>query len=210
MYLVTRNSPLIHWNNKCPDLPEHHWSYRRLCFNGKKIKNTVRVSDSLDLSGQTWARTVCKQKKNDREDAPTHPLTEISGKAYERQTRIQVHWQLLYFCLSTPPPPTVKVIWRQSHSFQSHPIDWWRKGKFWLFFKLFYICVCVCGGGGPVTSFTFRNSRGGGGPKYVIQGRGGGRQTFYQGSGVQLLSDRTCDLYWTPIPPLDPRNYHEF
>ena len=40
--------------------------------------------------------------------------------------------------------------------------------------------------------------------------RGGGRQTFFQGGGVQLLSDRTCDLYWTPVPALDPRNYHEF
>ena len=38
----------------------------------------------------------------------------------------------------------------------------------------------------------------------------GGRQTFYQGSGVQLLSDRTCDLHWIPIPALDPRNHHEF
>ena len=51
-----------------------------------------------------------------------------------------------------------------------------------------------------MTSFTFRNSRGvqdmlsGGG------GGGGGRQQFFQGGGVQLLSDRTCDLYWTPAP----------
>ena len=44
-------------------------------------------------------------KKNGREDAPTHPLTEIPGIAHERQTRIQVRRQLLYFCLSTPPPP---------------------------------------------------------------------------------------------------------
>ena len=26
-------------------------------------------------------------------------------------------------------------------------------------------------------------------------GAGGGGQTFYQGDGVQLLIDRTCDLY---------------
>ena len=32
----------------------------------------------------------------------------------------------------------------------------------------------------------------------LSRGGGGGRQTFYQGSRVQLLSDRTCDLYWTP------------
>ena len=68
-----------------------------------------------------------------------------------------------------------------------------------LFFKSFYVCVCVWGGGGPVTSFTFRNSRG---VQHMLSrgGGGGGRQTFYQGSGVQLLSNRTCDLYWTPCP----------
>ena len=55
-----------------------------------------------------------------------------------------------------------------------------------------------------MTSFTFRNSSG---VQHMLS-RGGG-QTFYQGSGVQLLSDRTCDLYWTPVPALDPHNYHE-
>ena len=40
-----------------------------------------------------------------------------------------------------------------------------------------------------MTPFTFQNSRGG--PTYVIQGEG--RQTFFQGAGVQLLSDRTRD-----------------
>ena len=72
------------------------------------------------------------------------------------------------------------------------------------------MCVCVGGGGGggggQVTSFTFRNSRG---VQHMLF-RGGERQTFYQGSGVQLLSDRTCDLYWTPIPALDPHDYHVF
>ena len=68
------------------------------------------------------------------------------------------------------------------------------------------MCVCVGGGGGGSSDF-FYCPKFKGGPTYVIQG---GRQTFYQGSGVQLLSDRTCDLYWTPIPALDPRNYHEF
>ena len=49
------------------------------------------------------------------------------------------------------------------------------------FFKSFYVCVCVWGGGGggcPVTSFTFRNSkrvqhmlsRGGGGVKLFTKG----------------------------------------
>ena len=41
---------------------------------------------------------------------------------------------------------------------------------------------------------------------------GGGRQTFFQGGGVQLLRERTYDLYWTPVPtpdPPDPRNYQD-
>ena len=50
---------------------------------------------------------LCLQKKNDRDDAPTHPLTEIPGIAHERHTRIksgvQVHGQLLYLCLMTHP-----------------------------------------------------------------------------------------------------------
>ena len=72
------------------------------------------------------------------------------------------------------------------------------------------MCVCVGGGGGgPVISFTFRDSRGVGSKK-CYPGGGGGHQTFFQGGGVQLLSDRTCDLYWTPVPALDPCNYHEF
>ena len=69
--------------------------------------------------------------------------------------------------------------------------------------------MCVCGGRGGGSSDFFHFPKFQGGPTYVIQG-GGGRQTFYQGSGVQLLSDRTCDLYWIHIPGLDPRNYHEF
>ena len=55
--------------------------------------------------------------------------------------------------------------------------------------------MCVCGGGGggedQVTSFTFRNSRG---VQHILSMGGGGRQTFFEGGGVQLLSDRTCDL----------------
>ena len=43
--------------------------------------------------------------------------------------------------------------------------------------KVFYMCVCVCvcvwGEGGPVTSFTFRNSRGGGVQHMLIRGGGG-------------------------------------
>ena len=63
------------------------------------------------------------------------------------------------------------------------------------------------GGGGPVTSFKV-NFQGGGGSTYVI--RGEGRPSFYHGDGVQLLSDSTYDLFWTPVPALDPRNYQEF
>ena len=40
-----------------------------------------------------------------------------------------------------------------------------------------------------------------GGPTYILHGGGGGvRQTFFEGGGVQLLSNRTCDLYLTPVP----------
>ena len=76
--------------------------------------------------------------------------------------------------------------------------------------------MCVCGGGGgSVTSFKvnfkFPKFQGGGGPTYVIQGGGGGGvKLFSNGIGVQLLSDRTHDLYCTPIPALDPCNCHEF
>ena len=56
----------------------------------------------------------------------------------------------------------------------------------------------MCGERGSSDFFHFPKFQGGGGPTDVIQGGGGGRQTFYQGSRVQLLRDRTCDLYWTP------------
>ena len=69
--------------------------------------------------------------------------------------------------------------------------------------------MCVCGGD-PVTSFKVNFNF----PKFQgvqhMLSRGEGRQTFFQGGGVQLLSDRTYDLYWTPVPSLDPGNYHEF
>ena len=49
-----------------------------------------------------------------------------------------------------------------------------------------------------------------GGPTYVMGGGGEGASNFFQGGGVQLLSNRTCDLYWTPVPAPHPRNYQEF
>ena len=73
--------------------------------------------------------------------------------------------------------------------------------------------MCVCGGGGSSNFFQskLQLSKIPGGPTYVIGGGGGGgRQTFFQGGGVQLLSHRTYDLYWTPVPAPDPRNYQEF
>ena len=68
----------------------------------------------------------------------------------------------------------------------------------------------MCVRGGSSDFFHFPKFQGG--PSYIIHGGGGGggRQTFFKGVGVQLLSDRTCDLYLTPVPALDPRNYHEF
>ena len=59
-----------------------------------------------------------------------------------------------------------------------------------------------------MTSLTFRNSRG---VQHILSRRGGGGvKLFFQGDGVQLLSDRSFDLYWTSVPALDPRYYHEF
>ena len=69
--------------------------------------------------------------------------------------------------------------------------------------------MCVWGGSSDFFQSKLQLSEIPGGPTYVIQGVGG-RQTFFQGGGVQLLSDRTYDLYWTSVPALDPRNYQEF
>ena len=70
------------------------------------------------------------------------------------------------------------------------------------------------GGGGSVTSFkvNYNFPKFQGCPTYVIQGggRGRGALNFFQGGGVQLLSDRTYDLYWTPVSTLDLSNYQEF
>ena len=144
----------------------------------KKNQNTVRVSDSLDLLGQTLARTVCRQKMTER------ILTEIPGIAHERHILIKSGdpgpLTIAVLLLTTPPPPlAIKVIWRWNHSFKSHTMKWWRKGKFWLFY--YYICVW----GGPVTSFTFRNSRG---VQHIVSrgGGGGGVKLFIKGVEFQL------------------------
>ena len=140
-----------------------------VCFNGKKIKNTVRVSDSLDLSGQIWARTVCKQKKRQR--GCPHPSPD--GNPWNSTWTANADpgpLTIAVFLFNDPPPPhqTVKVIWRRSQSFKSHPINWWSKGEFWLFWN-YFICVCV-GGGGSSDFFHFPKFQGG--PTYVIQGEG--------------------------------------
>ena len=60
-------------------------------------------------------------------------------------------------------------------------------------------------GEGPVTSFKVNfNFPKFQGVQHIYYPGGGGRQTFFQGGGVQLLSDRTYNLYWTPIHGLDP------
>ena len=77
--------------------------------------------------------------------------------------------------------------------------------------------MCVWGGGGQggvssnFSQINLNFPKFQGGPTYVIWGGGGRvRQTFFQGGGVQLLSDRTYDLYWTPVPAPELRNYQEF
>ena len=49
--------------------------------------------------------------------------------------------------------------------------------------------MCVVGGEGSSDSFHFPKFQG---VQHMLS-RGRGRQTFFQGGGVQLLSDRTCD-----------------
>ena len=70
----------------------------------KNIRNTVRVSNSLDLSGQTWASTVCKQKMTETMP-PTHPLTEMPGVAHKRHMWIKLGGpgplSIAVFCLTT-------------------------------------------------------------------------------------------------------------
>ena len=70
------------------------------------------------------------------------------------------------------------------------------------FFKIIlYVCVCV--GGGGVSSDFFHFPKFQEAPTHVIQRKGGGGgalKLFFQGGGVLLQSDRTCDLYWTPVP----------
>ena len=75
--------------------------------------------------------------------------------------------------------------------------------------------MCAGGGGeGLVTSFKVNyNFPKFQGVQHMLSGGGGGGggvKLFFRGGGVQLLSDRTYDLYWTPVPALDPRNYQEF
>ena len=50
-------------------------------------------------------------------------------------------------------------------------------------------------GGGSSNFFHFPKFQGG--PYMLSKGRG--RQTFFQGVGVQLLTDRTCDSFWNPV-----------
>ena len=65
------------------------------------------------------------------------------------------------------------------------------------------MCVCVCGGGGgPVTPFTFRNSRGSN--ICYPGGEGGASNLFPRGaeSNCYVIEPVT-------VPALDPRNYLE-
>ena len=53
------------------------------------------------------------------------------------------------------------------------------------------MCVCVGGGGGSSNFFLFPKFQG---VQHILS-KGRGRQTFFQGVGVQLLTDRTCDSF---------------
>ena len=86
-----RNSPLIHLNNKCPDQPAHGQSFRRPLF----LESVYGKKSEIPSEFQTVC--ICRARpgpalsadKNDRDDAPIHPLTEIPGIAHERHTRIK-------------------------------------------------------------------------------------------------------------------------
>ena len=51
MHLATRNSPLIHSNNKCPDQPAHRQSYRRVYMEKKsEILSEFQLFRSVEFS----------------------------------------------------------------------------------------------------------------------------------------------------------------
>ena len=76
--------------------------------NEKMIGNTCQSFKQLDLSGQTWAGTVCRQ--NIETVHPTHPQTEITGIAQHKPYKSGGPGPLTIAEFLFNRPPTVKVI----------------------------------------------------------------------------------------------------
>ena len=118
-------------------------------FLASVIRNTVRVSNSFDLSCQTLARTVCRQKWQRRcpPPIPWRKSLEVNMNGTHGSSQgVQVHWQLLYFCLTTHRHSSYED-WTTALSLIQWTGD--AKAKSGVFLNYFiYMCVCVGGGGG--------------------------------------------------------------
>ena len=144
MYLVTRNSPLVHWNNKCPDQPAHHILIGT--FVSRKCNQKYRQSFKQFGSVMPDLGPHCLQSRNDRDDAPTHPLTEIPWTAHTDQVRgLMSTAFFFYFCLTTHRHISSYEDWTTALSLILRTGD--AKASSGVFFKII-LCVCVWGGGG--------------------------------------------------------------
>ena len=109
----------------------------------------------------------CLQTKNWQGQCPPPIPWRKSLELHVNGTRgssqgVQVHWQMLYFCLSTHGL-------LRSYEEGTTALSLMQRHVLALFFFNYFIFVC--GGKGPVTSLTFRNSRG---VQHILSRRGGG------------------------------------
>ena len=90
MYLVTRNSPLIQEQQMprpacAPPVLSAPLFLESVC--GKKSEIPSEFQTVWICRARPGPH--CLQTKNDRHDAPTHPLTEIPEIGHERHTQIK-------------------------------------------------------------------------------------------------------------------------
>ena len=106
MYLVTRNLPLKHWSAQT-SLPT-----TGLIGGFVHIKKIPSEFQTGWICRARSGPALSADKKNDREDAPTHPLMEMPGIAHEQHTRIKSGGSdpLTIAVFLFNDPPTVKVI----------------------------------------------------------------------------------------------------
>ena len=74
------------------------------------------------------------------------------------------------------------------------------------YFLISNMCVCVKVGSVTSLKVNFNFLKFQGCATYVIRG-GGDVKLFSNGGGVQLLSDKTYDLFWTPVQMLSDNTY---